>query len=126
MQVRRYTFPAIEDVIPCVPNSESIWETQYFWYFEFVFIGTEVVAQFVLSCKNSPNDTFGIFKRINENMDFRYTKHLTDKREYGVPFKTDSVDLDGKTDDEIKATFEHLYEKLMDFEHRLISYLSES
>lgn len=126
VQVRRYTSPAIEYVIPCVPDSESIWETQYFWYFEFVFIGTEVVAQFVLSCKNSPNDTFGIFKRINENMDFRYTKHLTDKREYGVPFKTDSVDLDGKTDDEIKATFEHLYEKLMDFEHRLISYLSES
>ncbi len=106
-------------------NAKSIWKTDEFCYFEFKFYGTVVLAQFILSCLNSPDNMFEIFKRINWNTDFHYADRLTHKREYGVPFITDRVDLDGKTEDEINATFEDIYKQLMDFEHRLVSYLSE-
>ena len=126
VQVRRYTSPAIEEVIPCVPGFESTWGTQYFWYFEFVFVGAKVVAQFVVSCLNSPDATFEIFQKINKNdSGFHYAGRLTHERELGFPLKFPSINLDGKTDDEIKATFEDLYKQLKDFERRLISYLSE-
>lgn len=126
VQVRRYTSPEIEEVIPCVPGFESIWGTQYFWYFEFVFVGAKVVAQFVVSCLNSPDATFEIFQKINKkDSGFHYAGRLTDKRELGYPIVLPSVNLDGKTDDEINATFEDLYKQLKDFERRLVSYLSE-
>ena len=72
---------------------------------------------------------FEIFKHINDNEVFSfYEDKLSDKSEcpLGVlPTSTIYLDSD-KTDDEINASFENLYEQLMDFEHRLISYLSES
>ncbi len=47
------------------------------------------------------------------------------ERELGYPLKLPFVNLEGKTDDEINATFEDIYKQLKDFERRLVSYLSE-
>lgn len=84
------------------------------------------MAQFVVSCLNSPDATFEIFQKINKkDSGFHYAGRLTEKRELGYPIVLPSVNLDGKTDDEINATFEDLYKQLKDFERRLVGYLSE-
>ena len=126
--IYRYTTDSIRNF---AQNSSFVsqWETDEFCYFEFYICESDVTAQFVLDCENSPDDMFEIFKHINDNEVFSfYEDKLSDKSEcpLGVlPTSTIYLDSD-KTDDEINASFENLYEQLMDFEHRLISYLSES
>lgn len=78
----------------------------------------------MISCQNSPEKIFNIFRKINR--EFKFADRLTHKRDYGFPMETEYVDVSDKTDDELFAIFENLHNQLKDFEKQLAGLLTDN
>ena len=120
----RYTTELTHKIIPSTTSEKSIWGTNEFCYYEFECNESEVNARFVISCQNSPEKIFNIFRKINR--EFKFADRLTHKRDYGFPMETEYVDVSDKTDDELFAIFENLHNQLKDFEKQLAGLLTDN